>query len=123
MDSPLKHFSEAITSSLYTGYSLKVDFMPATPVKCILLELDDSGSSSKFFGQANAINSPIVIMTVRSETYDAGFTVCENIRKLFNAFTNTDFLGISAIGSTAVLGKDVDGNRRFMAQFAILIKE
>ena len=122
-DSLLKNFYDAIPPALYSGFGIQISGLPATPVDCVGIKLNDAGPSTKFFGQVDAINYPIVEVSVRSETYTAGYDVCESIRQYFSMYYNNDFLGIKAQGSTIHLGKDADGHHRFLSHFEIIVKE
>jgi hypothetical protein len=119
----LKTFRLAIPSGLYTGFEVKEDFLPDTPINCISLVQETTGQSVKFFGQKDSLESPIVTMTVRSTSYDTGHAVAEAIRDYFDMYYDSDLLSVRANSGVISLGKDENGYRRFMVQFTIIIKE
>lgn len=119
----VEKFYDAIPAVAYTGFAVKLDYLPSTPVECISLVLDITGNSSKYFGQKTSIDTAPIVMTVRSASYSDGMAVSEAIRDYFNSFYNSDFLGITAKGAVISLGKDLDGNRQFMVYFTITVKE
>ena len=122
MANVLSTFYSTIPTSLYTGYSLKQDYMPDTPIKCISLVLDTT-STTKYFGQKDTLNNPIITMTVRSDDYSSGYGIAEAIRNYFDMYADSTLLSVTASGSVIPLGKNSQGHREFLVQFNIIVKE
>jgi hypothetical protein len=123
MSNILSTFRTTIPSGLYTGFEVKEDFMPDTPINCISLVLETTGQSIKYFGQKDSLESPTVTMTVRSNVYDTGHAVAEAIRYYFDMYYDGTLLSVHASSGVIPLGKDENGYRQFMVQFTIIIKE
>ena len=116
-------FIDEIPEMLYNGFEIKESYMPDEPINCIRVSMSTSGRSTKFFGQQNLVEYPVMEMTVRSEDYYAGHEVTKLIKKFFDEYHYNKFLHVYSNGNMAILGKDENGFRRFLAQFTLIVEE
>lgn len=106
-------------------YPVYINRRPTDVDNCVTILADGGSDTTYYFDYNSEFMYPMVILYIRTQTYEAGHDVCSQIVNLLREFSRVDegVRGIRMLGNLSSLGVDDRNRQEFMLVYSAIVEE